>query len=63
MKTFKLSKKESKKWLSNILYFTAPAVAILFSLLANGVEFNKAYPVALLALYGVIADYFKKLKK
>ena len=63
MKTFKLSKKESKKWLRNILYFTAPAVAILFSLLANGVELKKAYPVALLALYGVIADYFKKLKK
>jgi len=58
-----LSKTNWNKWLKNILYFTAPAVAILFSLLANGVEFRKAYPVAILALYGVLADYFKKLKK
>jgi hypothetical protein len=59
----KLKSTEFEKWIRNMLLFTAPALVVLFSLLAQGVKLEKAYPVALLALYGVLADYFKKLKK
>jgi hypothetical protein len=59
----RLKSTEFEKWIRNMLLFTAPALVVLFSLLAQGVKLEKAYPVALLALYGVLADYFKKLKK
>jgi hypothetical protein len=59
----KLKRAEFNKWIQNIFFFTAPALVVLFSMLSQGVEFKKAYPVALLALYGILADYFKKLKK
>ena len=59
----RLNKVESKKFLKNILMFTAPALAVFFATLAQGVELKKAFPIALLALYGVLADYFKKIKK
>lgn len=49
------------KWLQNLIFFTAPAVAVLFGLMAQGVQFEKAWPVALLALYGAIADLAKKV--
>ena len=57
-----LSKKELVKWEKNLLFFTAPILAIFFGQLALGVELKKAGLVALLALYGLLADYFKKLK-
>ncbi len=51
-----------QKWLKNFVIFTAPALAIFFAQLASGVEWRVAGMVALLALYGLLADYFKKLK-
>jgi len=58
-----LPNEELKKWARNIIMFTAPAVAILFLQLSQGVEIEKALPVAVLALYGLIADYLKKLNQ
>lgn len=58
----KLTKKEYKKWASNLLKFTAPALAVFFGQLALKVDWRVAGMVALLALYGMLADYFKKLK-
>lgn len=49
-----------QKWLKNALLFTAPALAIFFAQLASGVELRVAGGVALLALYGLLADYFRK---
>ena len=58
----RLSKKEYKKWAINLLKFTAPTMAVFFSQLAAGVDYRAACLVALLALYGATADFFKKLK-
>lgn len=52
-----------KKWMLNILKFTAPALAIFFAQLATGVDWKAASLVALYALYGLLADYFKKVSK
>lgn len=63
--TKKLTAKQKlalKKYLTNLLKFTAPTVAVFFGQLATGVELKIAAPVALLALWGALADYFKKLK-
>jgi hypothetical protein len=56
-----LSNEQLNKWLKNLLKFTAPAFAVLFSLLAQGVPLEKAWPLLLYAVYGLMADYFKKL--
>ena len=58
--TKKVSQEEVKAWAINLLKFTAPVLAIFFALLAQGVAFDKAYPVALFALYGALADWLKK---
>jgi hypothetical protein len=57
-----LSREDLHKWAKNILWFTAPAVAIFFAQLAMGVEPKAAATVALLAFYGIVADFFKKYK-
>ncbi|HDY90009.1 MAG TPA: hypothetical protein ENH82_18050 [bacterium] len=44
----------------NTLKFTVPAIALFFGQLAGGVETKKAFGIALLALYGLIADILKK---
>jgi hypothetical protein len=46
----------------NILIFTAPALVVFFGQLAAGVNWKAAGAVALLALYGVMADFIKKLE-
>ena len=63
MDNLRLNKEETKKWLKNLLVFTSPILGIFFAQLALGVELKKAFLVALLAFYGMVADYFKKLKK
>lgn len=63
VENLKLNKEETKKWLKNLLVFTSPILGIFFAQLALGVELKKAFLVALLAFYGMVADYFKKLKK
>ena len=58
----KLNAEDLKKMGMNLIVFTAPALAVFFGLLATGVPFEKAWPAGLLALYGPIADFFKKLQ-
>ena len=57
----KLNADDLKKMVSNLVVFTAPALVVFFSLLSQGVPFEKAWPAGLLALYGIAADYLKKL--
>lgn len=66
MKTPKIilrDKEQISKWLKNILMFTAPVLAIFFYQLSKGVELEKSGALAAFALYGLLADYFKKLNK
>ena len=60
-KKWTLNSNDWKKIGQNFLVFGAPALVALFSLLAQGVAFEKAYPVALFVLYQLLADTFKKL--
>lgn len=55
-------KEAIKKYLINLLKFTAPTLSVFFGQLALGVDLKMAMPVALVALWGALADYFKKLK-
>ena len=57
-----MTKAKQKKFLANLLKFTAPALAIFFGQLAMGVDFKVALPLALVALYGALADLFSKIK-
>lgn len=50
-----------KKWLKNLLKFTAPFLAVFFGQLALGVNWKVAGLVALAALYGALADLFNKI--
>lgn len=61
--SLRLNKEESRKFLINILMFTAPALGVFFCQLAAGVNYKIALSVALLALWGILADYFKKLSE
>lgn len=61
----KLTAKEKlafKKFGKNLLKFTAPFMAVFFYQLSMGVEMKVAGPLALVTFWGVVADYFKKLK-
>lgn len=58
----KLTSEQLKKFGMNLVVFTAPTLTVFFGLLHNGVAFDKAWPVALLALWGTLADYFKKIQ-
>lgn len=51
------------KWLKNGLLFTAPALALFFLQLSQGVDPKLAAGVAVLALYGSIADALKKINR
>ncbi len=44
----------------NLVVFTAPSLAVFFAQLALKVEWKVAGLVALLTLYGALADFFKK---
>ncbi len=57
-----LKRDELRKWARNVLMFSAPALAIFFFQLSQGVELKDAIPLALFVVYGLLADYFKKLK-
>jgi hypothetical protein len=61
-KKWELNQADVVKIGKNFLIFGAPALIALFSLLAQGVEFSKAYPVALFVLYQLIVDTLKKLQ-
>lgn len=50
------------KFVTNLAKFSAPAIAALFAQLALGISLKEAVPFALIILYGILADYFKKMK-
>lgn len=54
--------KQKDKFFRNLLRFTAPILAIFFAQLASGVSLKASSLVALYAIYGVLADFFKKVK-
>ena len=58
----KARKENLKKWGKNLLKFTAPALAAFFGQLALGVEWKPAILFALVILWGLFADLFKKIK-
>lgn len=62
MKNLVIDQEQAKKWAKNLFKFTAPAVAALFGQLALGVSLKQASLFALIILYGLLADYFSKLK-
>jgi len=51
-----------KKYLMNLLKFTAPMLAVFFLQLSQGVDIKMASGVAVVALWGALADFFKKIK-
>lgn len=57
----RLSNEQYSKFVKNMITFTAPALAVFFAQLAMGVDAKAASTVAMLALYGIIADYLKKM--
>lgn len=57
----KLNIEDLEKWGMNFLKFVAPTLLIFFSLLAQGVTFEKAYPIVILAFYQSLADILSKL--
>lgn len=54
-------KESLNKWAKNLLLFTAPALVVFFGQLASGVELKIAGTVALLAFWGLLADYCRKI--
>lgn len=62
MQKYTLDNEQAKKFAWNIVLFTAPALAVFFGQLAMGVELKIALGIALVAFWGVVADYFKKLQ-
>lgn len=44
----------------NLIRFTAPMLAVFFTQLSLGVSMRDAFPVVILAGWGVAADFFKK---
>ena len=59
--TILTDEKELKKFLLNLIKYTAPCLAVFFGQLALGVEPKAAGLVALYTLYALLSDYFKKL--
>lgn len=56
----RLSEKTLKSWALNLLKFTAPILAGFFTQLSMGVPLRPALVLVALALYGSLADLFKK---
>ena len=46
----------------NLLIFTAPALAVFFAQLALKVDWRAAAGLALITLYGAVADFLRKYK-
>lgn len=48
------------KLFKNMALFTAPALVVFFYQLQQGASFKVALGLALLVLYGIIADFWRK---
>lgn len=55
-----MKKAQLKRFGMNLLKFTAPMLAVFFTQLSLGVSMRDAFPVVILAGWGVVADFFKK---
>ena len=58
-----MNPEQLKKFGINLLKFTAPALALFFGALSQGLTVQEASPVALFAVYGLLADLFSKIRK
>ena len=58
----KVNEADIKKLAWNALIFSAPALVVFFVQLQLGVQLKDALLVAALTLYGLLADFFKKLQ-
>lgn len=56
----KITREDLMKFIKNLLVFTAPTLAVFFTQLKMGVSPKEALPLALLILWGLLADLFKK---
>jgi len=59
----KMKPEQLKKFAKNLLLFTAPALALFFGALSQGLTWKEASPVAIMALWGLLADLFKKIRE
>lgn len=50
-----------KRLAKNALFFTAPALLLFFEALRQGLSVQKAGYILLIALYGLVADFLRKL--
>jgi hypothetical protein len=57
-----VNKQDLRAWGMNMVVFSAPALAVFFGLLANGVALKTAMYSGLLVIYQLAADLFKKFK-
>ena len=57
-----LSKTQKVKFISNLKWFSFPALGVFFGQLALKVPVREASLVALYVLYATLRDYFKKAK-
>lgn len=55
-----MKKLNKKKFLNNLLKFTAPIASIFFAQMAMGTDIKAAGLVALYAAYGALSDYLSK---
>ncbi len=62
-KTLGLTSNQWKRWGRNLLFFSAPALAVFFGQLSTGVNWKVAGAVAVLALYGALSDLLKKINE
>lgn len=58
----KLTEAQKKKFLDNLLKFSAPLLALFFSALAVGKDVRVAGGILLYATYAALSDYFSKIK-
>lgn len=58
-----MTEEKLQSWIRNLVKFTAPMLAVFFAQLALGVDAQKAALVALIAFYGALADFFKKISE
>lgn len=59
----KMNRDEWKAWGMNFIKFVAPTLAVFFSLLHQGLPLEKVWPVALIAFYQSLEDFFTKLNQ
>ncbi len=55
-----MSREDWKSIGINFIKFSGPTLVLFFQLLANGVALEKAWPIAVLALYQSLSDLFSK---